>query len=167
MAPNLVAGLLWSCVRLADGSEDTLAGVKTVLAQLAPSLLASDAFSPQAIIHLLLAAAASNGRTRHPDDSRSTDRPSTAVFASAPDSGALASSDEEDGYEVDDEFCVEDGQVDGRPEQADDWRPPPDHEQVDKAWEDWQPHTEGAKRFKERVDLIETLARQHLDNLDF
>lgn len=79
----------------------------------------------------------------------------------------VVSSDEEDGYEVDDEFCVDDGQVDNRPEQAEDWRPPPGHEQIDREWNEWQPSTEGARRFKERVDLIERLAREHLDNLEF
>lgn len=79
----------------------------------------------------------------------------------------VISEDEEDGYEIDDEFCVDDGIVDGRPEQASDWRPPPGHEHTDREWNEWQPRTEGAKRFKERVDLIENLARQHLDNLDF
>jgi hypothetical protein len=79
----------------------------------------------------------------------------------------IVSSDEEDGYEVDDSFCEEDGIIDGRPETAADWKPPPGSEHVDREWNEWQPQTEGAKRFKERVDLIEKLARQHLDNLEF
>lgn len=79
----------------------------------------------------------------------------------------VVSEDEEDGYEVDDEFCVDDGIIDGRPETAEDWRPPPGHEIIDRQWEEWQPQTEGAKRFKERVDLIEQLAKTHADNLNF
>jgi len=71
------------------------------------------------------------------------------------------SADEEDGYEIDGEFCVDDHVIDGRVEL------PPDHREVDQAWNDWQPTTTGAKRFKERVDLIEQLARQHIDTLNF
>lgn len=79
----------------------------------------------------------------------------------------IVSTDEEDGYEVDDEFCVDDGIVDDRQENAQDWKPPPGHEHIDRQWDEWLPQTEGAKRFKERVDLIERLARGHLDNLEF
>lgn len=43
------------------------------------------------------------------------------------------------------------------------WEPPPDHREVDQAWREWQPTTSGAKRFKERVDLIEYFARMHAD----
>jgi hypothetical protein len=73
----------------------------------------------------------------------------------------VMSADEEDGYEIDGEFCVDDHVIDGRVEL------PPDHREVDQAWNDWQPTTTGAKRFKERVDLIEQLARQHIDTLNF
>ena len=66
----------------------------------------------------------------------------------------IVSTDEEDGYEIDD-FCEDDGLIDGRPETAEDWRPPPGSEHIDHQWNEWVPQTEGAKRFKERVELIE------------
>jgi len=41
-------------------------------------------------------------------------------------------SEDEDGYEIDDEFCVDDGTIDGRPETQTDWQPPPGHEEIDR-----------------------------------
>lgn len=73
----------------------------------------------------------------------------------------VVSEDEEDGYEIDGEFCVDDNVIDAPIEL------PPDHARIDTEWNEWQPQTAGAKRFKERVDLIEQLARQHVDNLNF
>lgn len=67
---------------------------------------------------------------------------------------------DDDEYQEDD-FCVNDNEIDGRVE------PPPDHKEIDEEWDKWQPQTTGAKRFKERVELIEKLARQHADNLNF
>ena len=75
--------------------------------------------------------------------------------------------EDEDGYEIDDEFCVDDGEIDGRLETAQDWRPPPNSKNIDCEWNEWTPQTDGARRFKERVDMIESLARNHLDNLEF
>ncbi|QIG59489.1 hypothetical protein [Dishui Lake phycodnavirus 2] len=37
---------------------------------------------------------------------------------------------------------------------------PPGHEAIDKAWDDWQPRTPGARSFKETVDMIEAHARE-------
>ena len=67
---------------------------------------------------------------------------------------------DEDEY-VEDDFCVADDVIDGRVE------PPPDSSKIDKEWDNWKPTTQGAIRFKERVDVIEKLAKQHADNLNF
>lgn len=37
--------------------------------------------------------------------------------------------------------------------------PPPGHKAIDKAWDEWQPRTPGARSFKETVDMIEAQAR--------
>ena len=79
----------------------------------------------------------------------------------------IVSDDESDGYEVDQDFCVDDGIIDGRPETARDWEPPPGHEVTDREWDEWLPQSEGAKLFKDRVDIIERLAKNHHDNLEF
>ena len=45
--------------------------------------------------------------------------------------------------------------------------PPPDAEDIDRAWNSWNPVTPGARRFKETVDMIEYHARMHADELKF
>lgn len=39
---------------------------------------------------------------------------------------------------------------------------PPDHREVDHAWTEWRPMSEGSRRFKERVDAIDAQIRMHL-----
>jgi len=69
------------------------------------------------------------------------------------------SDDEDEGTE--DSFIVPDNVIDGKVV------PPDDAAEIDAAWNAWQPTSSGAKKFKERVDLIEELARTHADNLNF
>ena len=56
-------------------------------------------------------------------------------------------------------FVVSDSEIDGNVSL------PPDHELVDKEWNEWKPTSPGAKSFKERIDAIETMAKMHADNL--
>jgi len=42
--------------------------------------------------------------------------------------------------------------------------PPPGHEAIDKAWDEWQPRTPGARSFKDTVDMIEAHARNKFLN---
>ena len=63
----------------------------------------------------------------------------------------------EDEYQADD-FCTDDEEQPS---------PPADHEDIDRAWNSWNPTSEGAKRFKERVDLIEQHVRCARDNQKF
>jgi hypothetical protein len=69
------------------------------------------------------------------------------------------SDDEDEGTE--DSFIVPDNVIDGKVV------PPDDAAEIDAAWNAWQPTSSGAKKFKERVDVIEELARAHADNLNF
>lgn len=46
-------------------------------------------------------------------------------------------------------FVVSDGECD----------PPPDHREVDQAWTEWRPMSEGSKRFKKTVDDIDARMR--------
>lgn len=56
----------------------------------------------------------------------------------------------EDDEESDmDDFIVPDDVVDGVV------CPPPGHQAIDKAWDEWQPRTSGARSFKDTVDMIE------------
>lgn len=63
----------------------------------------------------------------------------------------------EDEYQADD-FCTDDEEQPS---------PPADHEDLDRAWNSWNPTSAGAKRFKERVDLIEQHVRCTRDNQKF
>lgn len=42
--------------------------------------------------------------------------------------------------------------------------PPQGHEAIDKAWDEWQPRTPGARSFKDTVDMIEAHARNKFLN---
>lgn len=42
--------------------------------------------------------------------------------------------------------------------------PPQGHEAIDKAWDEWQPQTPGARSFKDTVDMIEAHARNKFLN---
>jgi hypothetical protein len=64
------------------------------------------------------------------------------------------SEDEEDDLEG---FIVPDGPLEL----------PPDHVEVDRTWNQWNPTTSGAKRFKSLVDTMELLARTDMDNQNF
>jgi len=44
---------------------------------------------------------------------------------------------------------------------------PPDHIEVDRTWNQWNPITPGAKRFKALVDTVEQMARVEMDNQNF
>jgi len=56
-------------------------------------------------------------------------------------------------------FVVSDGEIDAAL--------PPDHAEVDSAWRQWIPPSEGARGFKRTVDDIEARARIHMDNVQF
>jgi hypothetical protein len=71
------------------------------------------------------------------------------------DSSSIVDSEDSDS---DDSFIADDD------EEGD---PPPDAEEIDREWNQWNPTTPGAKRFKDTVDLIEYHARMHADNLKF
>jgi hypothetical protein len=71
------------------------------------------------------------------------------------DSSSIVDSEDSD---TDDSFVADDD------EEGD---PPPDAEEIDREWNEWNPTTAGGKRFKETVDLIEYHARLHADNLKF
>lgn len=45
--------------------------------------------------------------------------------------------------------------------------PPPDYESVNSGWREWNPPSEGSRRFKQTVDDIETHVRNHMDNVNF
>jgi len=49
------------------------------------------------------------------------------------------------------DFIVSDSEIEGSP--------PPDHKMIDKAWDEWEPTSPGARSFKERVNMIESYAR--------
>jgi hypothetical protein len=36
---------------------------------------------------------------------------------------------------------------------------PPDHQQIDKEWNEWEPTTSGGRSFKETIEAIETRVR--------
>jgi hypothetical protein len=59
------------------------------------------------------------------------------------------------------DFIVPDTEIDGE------FIPPPNHESIDKEWNEWTPSSPGARSFKETVDAIETMARINADNLSF
>jgi len=65
----------------------------------------------------------------------------------------------DDGTE--DSFVVPDNVIDGKVV------PPDEAVEIDAAWNAWKPTSSGAKKFKERVDVIEEIARAHADNLNF
>ena len=64
---------------------------------------------------------------------------------------------EEDEYQEDD-FCTHDEEQPS---------PPHDHEHIDRDWNSWNPTSQGAKRFKERIDLIEQHVKYARDNQNF
>ena len=64
------------------------------------------------------------------------------------------SEDEEDDLEG---FVVPDGPLEL----------PPDHAEIDREWNQWNPGTEGAKRFKALVDTIDHMAKLEMDNQQF
>jgi hypothetical protein len=40
---------------------------------------------------------------------------------------------------------------------------PVDHREVDSKWDTWKPRTSGAKRFKEKIDMIEAYMKSQID----
>jgi hypothetical protein len=44
---------------------------------------------------------------------------------------------------------------------------PPDHRDIDKSWNEWQPNSEGSKKFKKTIDDIEARVRVQMDNVQF
>jgi hypothetical protein len=67
------------------------------------------------------------------------------------------SSDDEDL----EDFIVDDNEVDGIV------IPPRDSKTIDKEWNEWEPTSPGAKRYKNTVDTIEEFARHHADENNF
>lgn len=41
---------------------------------------------------------------------------------------------------------------------------PPDHKEIDDQWNRWTPRSDGERRFKDTVDMIEKYARDEMDN---
>lgn len=70
-------------------------------------------------------------------------------------------SDEEDQYESD--FVVSDG------EESPSGRAtvPPDHQEIDKNWNEWQPSTSGGRHFKSVIDALECRVRHQADEKNF
>jgi len=52
------------------------------------------------------------------------------------------------------DFVVSDTEIEGQAIPL-----PPDHQSVDREWNEWEPTTSGGKSFKEAVDAIETRIR--------
>ena len=69
--------------------------------------------------------------------------------------------DEDESDSEMDDFIVSDSEIDGQV------IPPPDYKSIDAEWNAWKPSTPGAKSFKETVDAIEAMAKEHADNLSF
>lgn len=67
---------------------------------------------------------------------------------------------EDEGSDLD-SFVVSDSEVDGRIEL------PPDHEFIDRQWNEWKPSSPGSQRFKEMVDRIEERAKFQADEINF
>ena len=44
---------------------------------------------------------------------------------------------------------------------------PPDHTEIDRTWNQWNPTTPGARRFKALIDTVEHMARTEMDNQQF
>lgn len=77
------------------------------------------------------------------------------------DSDIEDESDEEDRYESD--FVVSDGEESpSGPATV-----PPDHQEVDKNWNEWQPSTPGGRHFKSVIDAIECRVRHQADEKNF
>jgi len=75
---------------------------------------------------------------------------------------------EDEGYESDiDDMSDSDESEDSfiAEEDPDQWELPDDHKEVDDEWNEWTPSTIGGKKFKKTVDIIETYAKIHLDNI--
>ena len=51
-------------------------------------------------------------------------------------------------------FVVSDTEMEGMPIDL-----PPDHRQIDKEWNEWEPTTSGGRSFKETIDAIEMRVR--------
>ena len=58
-------------------------------------------------------------------------------------------------------FVVSDSEIDGNVSL------PPDHELVDKEWNEWKPSSPGSLKFKELVNKIEERAKTQVDNVNF
>ena len=61
----------------------------------------------------------------------------------------------------DEGFVVSDSEIDGNVSL------PPDHELVDKEWNEWKPSSPGSLKFKELVNKIEERAKTQVDNVNF
>ena len=53
------------------------------------------------------------------------------------------------------------------PDSVDGWEPPANHREIDREWDQWNPPTPGARRFKEMVDRIEEIAKVRMDEMLF
>ena len=58
-------------------------------------------------------------------------------------------------------FVVSDSEIDGNVSL------PPDHELVDKEWNEWKPSSPGSLKFKELVNRIEERTKNQVDNVNF
>jgi len=68
---------------------------------------------------------------------------------------------EDDSSYTEDSFLVADDVIDGVVEK------PADAKDIDKEWNEWEPRSPGAKRYKETVELIEYYAKQQADKNNF
>ena len=68
---------------------------------------------------------------------------------------------DEDEYDTTDVFVVSDTEIDGQV------LPPPDAAEVNRDWENWNPRSDGQRRFKTLVDNMDELARHQADDMNF
>ena len=66
---------------------------------------------------------------------------------------------EDDGSDLEDFIVSDDDEEVGEP--------PEGCKDIDRAWNDWEPRSPGARSFKDTVDLIEARARQRMDDSSF
>jgi hypothetical protein len=85
-----------------------------------------------------------------------------------PNHYVIESEIEDEGYESDIEDMSDSDESENSfiaDEDPDQWELPADHKEVDGEWNAWTPSTIGGKKFKKTVDILETYAKIHLDNL--
>ena len=83
------------------------------------------------------------------------------MFVEESDIDEESSSEVETASESDDGASSEDGFI--VPDDEEVCIKPVDYKEVDKNWDDWKPTTPGAKRFKDKVDMMEKYMNNQID----